>query len=276
MRFLSVKTDSGNRLALDFETHLRLTPFPDLVAALDAYNGDVTALADITTNEVIEHEKALITKPLLRPSKIICLGLNFLNHIKEMGHEVPKYPTLFAKFANTLAGPYDDLTHPGISDQMDWEVELAVVIGTPARNVTSGQALDHVAGYTVANDISMRDFQYRTIEFLQGKIFEATTPVGPVVVTRDEVDDARDLEMHLFVDGELRQHGNTSDMVFSVAETISYISAITTLEPGDLILMGTPPGVGAHMTPPTFLKPDQVVEASIAGIGSLRNRIINR
>ncbi|MBK5222250.1 MAG: fumarylacetoacetate hydrolase family protein [Acidimicrobiia bacterium] len=212
--------------------------------------------------------------PLIpRPPKIICVGLNYATHIAEMGREVPAHPTFFAKFPNSLIGAHDPIQLPRVSTSVDWEVELGVVIGSPARHVSRDDALDHVAGYTVVNDISVRDYQRRTLQFLQGKTFEATTPVGPWLVTSDELPaGGAGLPVQCEVDGEVMQASTTSDLLFDVATLVSYFSEIATLEPGDLIATGTPDGVGAGRTPPVFLRDGQVVRTTIEGVGELVNR----
>jgi acylpyruvate hydrolase len=204
------------------------------------------------------------------PGKIICVGLNYRSHILEMGRELPAYPTLFAKFANALLGANDDIVLPSVSDQVDWEAELGVVIGTAVRRADAGQASAAIAGYTIVNDVSMRDWQWRTSEWLQGKTFEASTPVGPWLVTPDEVD-AGHLDLSCDVDGDQRQHANTSDLLFGPAEIIAYVSQFTTLEPGDLIATGTPGGVGAGREPKLFLRDGQKLITTIEGLGQLSN-----
>ncbi|WP_298212286.1 fumarylacetoacetate hydrolase family protein [Ferrimicrobium sp.] len=274
MRFATIDFQGQPRAAIDFESHYRVTPFQDLAEALRAFDGDISALADVTEFETVETADAVLRAAVLAPRKIICLGLNFTDHVAEMAHDRPAFPTLFAKYPLTLTDPYAPLVKPAISDKMDWEVEVGVIIGKAARFVTEEQALDHVAGYTVVNDVSFRDFQNRTSQFLQGKIFERSTPVGPCLVTRDEVDDATDLAMTLTVNGEVMQSGRSSQMIFGIAETISYLSQILTLEPGDLLSMGTPSGVGAGRNPQRFLTPGDVMESTIEGIGVLTNRIV--
>jgi len=271
MRFATLRLDGRTRAAVDYGTHYRLTPFPDLATALRFYQGNVTDIGDQIEGSPVAKEDASLAATVTTPRTIICLGLNFSLHLEEMKHDRPEYPTLFAKYPATLTGPFDTITLPRASQKPDWEVELGVIIGHAARNVEVKDALDHVAGFVVCNDISMRDYQNRTSQFLQGKIFEATTPVGPEMVTRDEVDDAVDLALTCLVDDEVMQSGRTSDMIFGVAETISYVSAIITLCPGDLILMGTPSGVGAGREPQVFLKPHQTLTSRIEGIGELRN-----
>ncbi|MDQ2812830.1 MAG: fumarylacetoacetate hydrolase family protein [Actinomycetota bacterium] len=208
---------------------------------------------------------------LTQPGKIICVGLNYRAHILETGRELPEYPTLFAKFADTLLGPRDELVLPSVSDRVDWEVELGVVIGSPVYRVTPEQATAAIAGYTVVNDVSMRDWQRRTLQWLQGKMFEHSTPAGPYMVTPDEVGHAADLEVRCEVDGAMMQQSRTSDLLFSPAEIISYASQAITLKPGDLIATGTPGGVGNARKPPIYLQPGQVLRTWIEGLGECVN-----
>ncbi len=208
------------------------------------------------------------------PSKIVCVGLNYRSHILEMGRELPAHPTLFAKFADTLLGARDDLVLPAVSDEVDWEAELGVVVGAPVRRASTEEAAAAIAGYTVLNDVSMRDWQWRTTEWLSGKAFEATTPVGPWLVTPDEVGDAADLALRCEVDGRVMQSSRTSDLLFRPADLVAYISRITTLRPGDLIATGTPGGVGAARTPKTFLAPGQVLRTVIEGLGECVNSCV--
>lgn len=208
------------------------------------------------------------------PSKIFCVGLNYRDHILEMGRELPTHPTLFAKFADALLGAGDDLVLASVSDQIDWEVELGVVIGAPLRRASAAQARDAIAGYTVVNDISMRDWQWRTTQWLAGKTFEASTPAGPWLVTPDEVDHAADLEVRCEVDGQVMQRDRTSELVHSPADIAAYISQIVTLRPGDLIATGTPGGVGAGRDPKMFLEPGQTVRTSVEGLGECVNRCV--
>ncbi len=211
--------------------------------------------------------------PLIpRPDKIICVGLNYRNHIAEMGHDAPQHPTLFAKFASSLIGARDDIVLPAVSEAVDWEAELAVVIGAPVRHATADQATAAIAGFAVLNDVSARDWQHRTQQWLQGKTFESTTPLGPHLAVR-EVGDAADIDREILceVDGQTRQKSTTSDVVFPPSELVAYISTILTLRPGDVIATGTPGGVGAARTPPLFLHDGNVVVTRIAGIGECRN-----
>ncbi|MCU1442016.1 MAG: fumarylacetoacetate hydrolase [Cryobacterium sp.] len=207
-----------------------------------------------------------------QPSKIVCVGLNYVNHIREMGRELPEYPTLFTKYPEALIGAYDPIVlPPHAADAVDWEGELAVIIGTAARNLSPEQAQDAIAGYAVLNDVTMRDYQYRTPEWLQGKTFEATTPFGPYLVTADEF--ALGGELRTEVDDETVQSALTSDLVFSPADLVSYISQILTLNPGDVIASGTPGGVGHARKPARYLAAGNVLTTSIAGLGTLRNAV---
>lgn len=212
-----------------------------------------------------------LAPPVLRPSKIVCIGHNYRSHIAEMGRAVPDYPTLFAKFARALVGARDAIVLPPESDAMDWEAELAVVVGAPLRRATPEQARAAIAGYTVLNDVTARDWQRRTPQWLQGKTFESSTPVGPVVVTPDEVDHGADLVVRCEVNGVVMQEARTSDLLFGPAEAVAYVSRIVTLDPGDLVSTGTTGGVGAARDPAVFLRPGDEVRTSIEGIGELVN-----
>ncbi len=212
--------------------------------------------------------------PVANPEKVICAGLNYRDHVLESGRELPEYPTLFAKFGRCLIGARDEIAIPSNSDRVDWEGELAVVIGAPLRHADVDRAGAAIAGYTIANDVSMRDWQVRTSEMLQGKAFERSTPVGPWIVTGDEIDEAADLHLTCTVDGTVMQDGSTADMIFGPAELAAYISSFITLMPGDLILTGTPQGIGAVRKPPIYLEPGKVVETRIEGIGELVNSCV--
>ena len=271
MRLATIRTPAGTRAVLvDGEVALELDA-PDVGALLAASEGAATL--PLTG---VEHAlDGLDFAPLVpSPRKIFCLGLNYRDHILEMGHELPDHPTVFAKFPISLIGARDDVWLPRESDAVDWEVELGVVIGRTVRRATADAARDAIAGYTVVNDVSMRDWQYRTQQFLQGKTWERSTPVGPWLVTPDEVDHAHDLRLTCAVDGQLVQDGRTSDLLFGAVETVQYLSTICTLEPGDLISTGTPAGVGHGRKPPVYLRPGQVMTTTIEGIGELVNRCV--
>jgi len=214
--------------------------------------------------------------PPVRPNKVVCVGLNYRSHIEEMGRDLPEYPVLFAKFADTLTGANDAVAKPAETEQLDWECELTVVIGSTVRHADEEQAVAAIAGFTAANDYSVRDWQFRTREWLQGKMWEATTPVGPYVVTPDELPGGvrPELATRLTVDGVEKQSANTSDLIFDPVDLVRYISTITTLRPGDLILTGTNGGVGHARSPQEFLWGGETVQITVEGIGTLTNTIV--
>lgn len=214
-----------------------------------------------------------IEAPILNPGKMICVGHNYREHILEMGRELPTNPVVFAKFSNTIIGPQDDIPFFPISEQLDYEAEFAFVIGKRARNVSQENALEYVAGYTIVNDVTYRDIQRRTLQWLQGKSVEGSAPMGPWLITRDELPDPSGLSVVLTVNGEQRQSTNTSNLVFTVPFLVEFLSNLMTLEPGDVILTGTPGGVGVAMNPPTFLKDGDVVRIEIDKVGVLENRV---
>ncbi|WP_340540113.1 fumarylacetoacetate hydrolase family protein [Nocardioides sp. GXZ039] len=207
------------------------------------------------------------------PGKVICCGLNYADHIEEMGRPLPTYPTLFAKYPDTLIGPADPIVVPAGLD-LDWEAELTVVIGEEVRRADRDAAAAAIAGYTVANDISMRAWQNRTLQWFQGKAWDATTPVLDTYLTPDEVDPKAGVEVICRVNGTEMQRGNTNTLVFDAADLVAYVSTFTVLRPGDLILTGTPGGVGQGRTPPVHLADGDVVETEIPGIGTLTNTIV--
>jgi acylpyruvate hydrolase len=210
-----------------------------------------------------------------QPSKVICVGHNYTEHIKEMGRELPAHPTLFPKFADTLLGAGDPLVKPAETEALDWEVELAVVIGTAVRRADEQQAADAIAGFTVMNDISVRDWQFRTIEWTQGKIWERSTPLGPYLVTPDEVGGVRPaLRVETLVDGQVMQQADTATLLFDPVFLVRYISTVITLRPGDVIATGTPAGVGNARDPQVFLRPGQTVTTRIAGLGACTNQVV--
>jgi acylpyruvate hydrolase len=205
-----------------------------------------------------------------RPEKVFCVGLNYRTHILEMGRELPEYPTLFAKFARALVGAYDLVEMPTGSSKVDWEAELAVVIGAEVRNATTEDAAAAIAGFTVVNDVTARDFQYRSTQWLQGKTFERSTPVGPWLV----VDEGEPGDISCEVDGDIVQKADTADLVFPPADLVAYISKMITLVPGDIIATGTPGGVGHARTPPRYLAEGSRLTTRVDGVGEQRNTLV--
>src|SRR5690606_7937106 len=210
------------------------------------------------------------------PSKVVCVGLNYRNHIQEMGRDLPEHPTLFAKFADSLIGARDDIARPDETVQFDWEVELAVVVGRKVRRARGADAEQAIAGFTVLNDITCRDWQFRTREWLQGKMWDSSTPVGPYLVTPDELPGGVRpvLDVSLTVDGELMQSDTTGDLLFDPVDLVEYVSTVTRLNPGDIIATGTPGGVGHARRPARYLLGGERVVTEIQGIGRLEHTVV--
>ncbi len=212
--------------------------------------------------------------PICKPGKIICLGKNYLEHAKEGGFDLPEKPLLFAKAPTTLNGPTDPILLPRSCSQVDWEVELAVIIGKEGKRIPESAAFDHVAGVTVMNDVSGRQAQFSDGQWFRGKSFDTFAPMGPAIVTLDEIGDVQKLHLSARVDGQVMQDGSTADMMFPVARLIEFISEDITLLPGDVISTGTPSGVGIFREPPVELKPGNVVECRVEKIGSILNPVV--
>lgn len=229
-----------------------------------------------------DHQPTTIVEPgtrlgpsVARPSKIVCVGLNYAKHAAESGMEIPKEPVLFFKATSSIIGPYDQVMLPKGGDKTDWEVELALVIGQKASYVSEADAMDHVAGYVLHNDISERAFQLeRSGQWVKGKSCDTFAPIGPFLVTKDEIKDPHNLNLWLKLNGKMLQNSNTSDFIFNIPQVVSYISQFMTLMPGDIISTGTPSGVGLGLNPPTYLKAGDVMELGIEGLGSSRQEVI--
>lgn len=251
---------------------------PTVLAIVQA--GEI-ALASVakylsTDPPVLKKEEISLAAPITGMDKVLCIGMNYRDHCEEQGAPVPKEPLVFNKFPSCVCGPEDDLPFPACTQQLDWEVELTIVIGKTAANVSKEAALGHVVGYTVAHDVSARDWQLKRNggQWLAGKAMDKFCPIGPALVTSDEVGDTNNLNLSCTVNGVVKQDSNTKQLVFGVAEVVSWVSQFTTLLPGDIILTGTPPGVGVFMKPPQFLQKGDVVECKIEKIGSITNKIV--
>jgi 2,4-diketo-3-deoxy-L-fuconate hydrolase len=212
--------------------------------------------------------------PIYAPSKIICLGKNYAEHAKEGGFENPEKPLIFCKTPNALNGPFDPIILPKSSGQIDWEVELAIIIAKEGKRISKAEALDYIAGFTIMNDVSGREAQFSDSQWFRGKSFDGFAPVGPFIVTLDEIGDVNNLRLTAKVNGEIMQDGNTRDMIFDVFTIIEDISEDITLIPGDIISTGTPAGVGIFRDPPVVLKPGNVVECYIENIGTIVNKVV--
>jgi 2-keto-4-pentenoate hydratase/2-oxohepta-3-ene-1,7-dioic acid hydratase in catechol pathway len=244
---------------------------PDEFSQFEAAVGEMAGTD--ATSDIYSLEEILLGPPIPDPDKIICLGLNYLSHAQEAGLKAPEVPILFAKYRNALTGPHSPIILPRLSKEIDYEAELAVVIGKRGKDIPDEQALQYVAGYMALNDVSARDLQFRTGQWLSGKTLDTFAPCGPALII-NEITDPQDLNITTRLNGQTLQESNTCHMIFSVAKTISYISQLMTLEPGDIIATGTPEGVGFKRTPPVFLKDGDIVEVEIENIGMLRNSVV--
>lgn len=271
MKLATIRTAQGTRVVrVDGDTAVEVQGVSDVGELLATIGIAGAAAADGPTHRTADLDYApLVTNP----SKIVCVGLNYRAHILETKRDMPEYPTLFTKFTDSLIGAHDDIVIPIEDTQdIDWEGELVIVIGQQVRRARGAAAENAIAGYSIANDVSMRDWQYRTTQWDQGKTWEASTPVGPVLATPDEI--PFQAKITTTVDGDLKQDGEIHDLVFGPQALVEYISTITTLRPGDLILTGTPGGVGHVKSPPEFMGPGETVTVKVDGIGELRNRLV--
>ena len=243
---------------------------------------DGSSLADMSWSDGLDLEELPVFPSGMRVGpcvgsvgKLICVGLNYSDHAAETGSKIPREPILFGKATSSITGPYDNVVIPRGSEKTDWEVELGIVMAKDTRYVSEDEALDCVAGYCVVNDVSERSFQVeRSGQWIKGKSADTFAPIGPWLVTKDAVPDPQDLRMWLDVDGVRRQNGSTRTMIFGVRTLVSYISQFMSLQPGDIIPTGTPPGVGLGMKPPVYLRPGQVMELGIDGLGSQRQEVV--
>lgn len=272
MRFVSAEHE-GRRFAGVLQAE-RVVP---IAGAQELDAGALTALLEdppLQPTKALPLAEVSLLPPVPNPARILCVGLNYGTHVRETAREMPDYPVLFAKFASSLVGARDPIVCPPESSQVDYEAELAVIVGRPVRRVSRDRALHAVAGYAVANDVTMRDFQYKTHQWIQGKAWDRSTPLGPALVSADEVGDPGNLTIALELNGQVMQSANTADLIFDVATLICVISQFTALQPGDVILTGTPGGVGYRREPQVFLGDGDVVSVEISGLGRIENPVI--
>lgn len=254
---------------------LRGAGFPGLVAIIE---GGPEARRRVETwrppaDDVVPLSGTRLFAPIPRPPKIICVGLNYRDHAIESKMEIPKVPTIFAKFATAVIGPGDAIVLPKLSVKPDYEAELAFVIGKGGRYIPKDRWQDHVFGYTNLNDVSARDYQMATTQWMMGKTFDTFAPFGPAIVTTDEIADPHALDIRMIINGEVLQSSNTSQLIFRIPELVEYLSSVFTLEPGDIVSTGTPSGVGFSRTPPRWLQPGDECVVRISGLGELRNPV---
>jgi acylpyruvate hydrolase len=264
--------------------HVRGHSFPATMMDLLQWESGIDVVRQIVTRykKTPEGERLMtnplksvtLDAPISRPGKVVALGKNYLDHIVETGSDIPEKPVVFAKFSSSIIGPDEPISMPEVSSKLDWEVELGVVISKTCRNVSEKKALDYVAGYTIINDVSARDLQMGDGQWVRGKSLDGFCPMGPCIVTQDELGAASKLKMHTKVNGVIKQASSTSEMIFKVPNIVSYLSKSFTLEPGDVIATGTPSGVGFVRDPPEYLKVGDEMELYIEKIGYLRNKIV--
>ena len=285
MRFATIQTASGQRSVL-----LRLNRYVDLHATDPSLPSSLRELLEAgpaalkaaeraaEQKNAVTHEagRVKLLPPIPDPRKIVCVGLNYRDHAAESGAPIPKDPVLFSKYATALIGHEEAIILPASSKEVDYEAELVIVVGRRGRHLTEEQAWDHVAGYTIGHDVSARDWQLKKDgkQWMVGKTFDTFAPTGPVLVTTDEIPDPHNLAIRLRLNGQVMQDSNTKQMIFNVGQVVSYLSQVFTIEPGDLIFTGTPPGVGFARKPPVFLKGGDVTEVEIEGLGVLRNPVV--
>jgi acylpyruvate hydrolase len=274
MRLATVRGPWGTRaVRLSADQHIDLG-FPDVGALLAEHNW--RQLAVRSGGDAIPACQADFAPLVTAPSKVLCVGHNYANHIREMGRDLPQFPTLFCKFADSLIGARDDIAKPPESDALDWEVELALVIGSHVRRASEGDAASAIAGFTVMNDVSVRDWQFRTVEWTQGKVWDSSTPLGPYLVTPDELPGGvrPDVTVRTVVDGAVMQEDRTGTLLFDPVSLIRYVSTVVRLNPGDVIATGTPAGVGHARDPQVYLSSGQVVRTEVEGVGSCCNQVV--
>jgi len=245
-----------------------------LAGGADAKNLAEKAVASAPAAALLAPSAVTLQAPLPRPGKILCIGLNYRDHAAESNQPIPDHPTVFAKYNNTVVGPGAAIVLPTVTEKVDYEAEFAFVIGRTARNVKAADALDYVAGYLPFNDVSARDYQARTSQWTVGKTFDTFGPMGPALVTSDEIANPHDLDIQLTINGEVLQSSNTSNLIFSINELIADLTSFMTLEPGDLISTGTPSGVGLARKPQRWLRAGDVVRVTIEGLGTLENPVV--
>jgi 2-keto-4-pentenoate hydratase/2-oxohepta-3-ene-1,7-dioic acid hydratase in catechol pathway len=281
MRFATIQNDANDEPAVLIGGHLiglRDAGFSDLLSVIaggdDALDRVRRFVHSPRIAATVALEKAKLRAPIPRPPKIICIGLNYRDHAAEAKMAIPDVPTVFSKYATSVIGHGDPIALPKNSEKPDYEAEFAIVIGKGGRHIPAERWREHVFGYTIVNDVSARDFQLATSQWMMGKTFDTFAPMGPVIVTADEIEDPHKLRIALRINGETLQDSNTCNLIFGVDKLIAFLSSVFTLEPGDVISTGTPAGVGFAHKPPRWLRPGDLVEAEVECIGVLSNPVV--
>jgi 2-keto-4-pentenoate hydratase/2-oxohepta-3-ene-1,7-dioic acid hydratase in catechol pathway len=281
LRFLSLHRDTYTEAGVVVDGQavgLRGAGFDNMLSVIAAGADGLDRIRRWMDNppagETVDLAKAKLAAPIPRPPKIICIGLNYRDHAEESKMAIPEVPTVFAKFPTAVIGHGRPIVLPKASARPDYEAEFAVVIGRGGRHIPEAKWRDHVFGYTMMNDVSARDFQMATSQWMMGKTFDTFAPIGPWIVTADEIEDPHALDISMVLSGDVMQHSNTSNLIFGVPKLIAYLSSVFTLEPGDIIATGTPAGVGFARTPPRYLKPGDECRVRVEGIGELFNPVV--
>jgi 2-keto-4-pentenoate hydratase/2-oxohepta-3-ene-1,7-dioic acid hydratase in catechol pathway len=276
LRLVTFTSDGSTRVGALTEggdiADLTAAGLPATMIELLATNGIERARSTAATAPVVAAADAQLEAPIPRPGKVLAIGLNYRDHAKESGQPIPQRPIVFAKANTCIVGPGHPIYMPRVSRAVDWEAELCFVIGKTARYVKAADAAAYIAGYTIGNDVSVRDWQFHSPTWMMGKSFDTHGPLGPAIVTPDELDPGN-VGVRLYVNNEVKQDSNTSQLIFNPGEIVEYLSAGMTLEPGDVVYTGTPAGVGGSRRPPEFLKPGDVVRVEIEGLGTLENPV---
>src|SRR4051794_39902629 len=282
MRLLTFEADGKVRPGVLLETNgifdLSTAGFPSMLDVIEANSGDLRNLQKLLPEASADTAYSLGTVKLLapipKPRKLICVGLNYRDHATETGSEIPEVPTIFNKFATAVIAPGENIILPRVSKTPDYEAEFAFIVGRGGRHISAESWKDHVFGYTIVNDVSARDYQRATTQWLMGKTFDTFAPMGPWIVTADSIPDPHNLDIRLEINGETLQDSNTRELIFKIPDLIAFLSSVFTLEPGDIVSTGTPSGVGVARNPPRFLQPGDDVAVKIPAIGELRNPVV--
>ena len=281
MRFLTIRPRGYTEPAVIVEGQLigiHGAGFDNIVSVIAGGADAIDRVQRWTENppgsELFDLAGTALAAPIPRPPKIICIGLNYRDHAEESKMAIPEVPTVFAKFPTAVIGSGQPIVLPKASTRPDYEAEFAVVIGPGGRHIPELKWRDHVFGYTMMNDVSARDFQMATTQWMMGKTFDTFAPIGPHIVTADEIEDPHNLDISMVLSGDVMQHSNTRNLIFGVPKLVSYLSSIFTLEPGDIIATGTPAGVGFARTPPRYLKPGDECRVRVQGLGELVNPVV--